>query len=454
MRFGPDALLLLSLVLGAASPAHASDDVEKAIEYAPTRQKLETFNRVRVEPRAAWTSNSSIPQLDQAQLFAKSSGDYESPTSPILFGWNAWIEAETLGSAPSLRGDVTSLWFGLAPEGSRARPRWVLGRVHPWSLSGNPELERPWGYLAQTELRSTSLGLGSGHGSDFSMQAQPELVGWIGLHYWSNTTRPRDFQWGFSVTPLTEREPLGSNSGGFRPAIPTELAWSGQRIPLTVTNASTLPDRRFILAPQVALTARLQSIEAVPFWSGWLQAARTAVTDPVWSANPVIQNNSSDLHATSSLDPTYPAYWSLSLLQIFRPTREGRLFVTTRWVADTGTFGIEGGIGGKTWSLSMQNEWAAHTQQIVSLSPTPYSEMLGQLSWVQPWGNSWATLIEARSHVFQNDLWLRTGVQLRINKGLSLDAGVDLFSGSDISYFGAWRAQDRVFMGLNWDLKS
>lgn len=439
---------------GVSSLARAEES-ETAIQYAPTRDKLEYFHRARIEPRASWTQGStSSPVLDQAQIDLKSSGNFESPTSPMTFGWSGWLETETLGAKPGIRGDVTELWLGFTPGGSKSRPRWVLGRIHPWALSQNPELDRPWGYLAQTELRSTSLSLGTAQNAEYSMQSKPDLVGWTGLHYWSNTARARDFQWGFSFTPFTEREPLGSNSGAFRPAIPTELAWEGQRIPLTVTNSSSLEARRFLVEPQVVLTARVQTIESIPFWSGWLQGGRTAVTDPVWKANPVITTSTGDLHASSSIDPNYPANWNVSLIQVFRPTREGRVFVTTRYVADNGTFGIEAGVGGATWSASFQNEWIPTNNQIVSLSPTPYSEMLAQVSWIQPWGERFATLVEARSHFLQGDLWLRTGAQFRVGKGISIDAGVDLFSGTDISYFGAWRAQDRVFVGINWDLKS
>jgi len=360
------------------------------------------------------------------------------------------FEMETRGQR-DLSLDLDRAWIEFPVFGSDAL---ALGRQHPWDHSEFSEKDRPWGILGHTQPQNLGINLGYGLNSD-SREAQPILLGWLGANYWSDRADKSWFAFGASFTPLFVPTLGSSVSLGFDRTTTTRF---GRRPPGYVAIDDTVVPLRFevdrsrvwedvLLHPQILLQARLRPTPELSTWIGYLRAPDP---DPKIDSTEYLNVAGDTIVAQAAIRPRFPQRqlvfvaqeWQLSAVKVF-----GTAFAT-----DDSKAGGELGLKFPFLSLSLGHEvtWKDLDPDF-AYRPPLYGAWLAQTELRVPFGDFW-TYFGWKHHLHLGDRWLQAGIGWGVTSHLTLDLRGDIFAGSDQSYFGEWRTNDRVGLLMRWEL--
>jgi hypothetical protein len=312
----------------------------------------------------------------------------------------------------------------------------------------NPEWQRPWGYLAQAQAQNRGLLLGAvREGEAFP---QPDLSGWLGVHYWSDPSRKSAVQWGLSASPLfvpsmgsevalSEDEDASAARFGRRP--PGAVLVNGVLLPLRyrIDDSRLIEDVLF----QPQLMAQL-AWRGGAGWEGWASVSRAPVPGAQADVSGFVNVSGSGVAAVAVVKPEFPQRVSASVFHRIPVFRGFRAFNAIQFIQG-GILGYELGLSGHGLSLSFLDERGASSE-----FDARYARMLMQAEADLRLSDSWSLLSGIKQHLQESGTWLRSRLEWKASAPLSLDVGAELFGGGDQSYFGEWRTNDRVFFGLNW----
>jgi hypothetical protein len=119
-----------------------------------------------------------------------------------------------------------------------------------------------------------------------------------------------------------------------------------------------------------------------------------------------------------------------------------------------GAIGSEWGVDSKLFAISYLHQYTpAKPVGKASYHTEAYTDHLIQFEGRIP--TSFCTIYGGtKHHIFSNGSWIRGGVRTEVSDSLNIDFGADVFTGDSNTYFGEWRSNDRVFLGINWRLGS
>ena len=427
----------------------------------PTTFADEASYQFRIEPELYDGARGTEP-LRQAIFQARL--HWQGAASPTLFarGWELALHAESeLQGRHDVSFDIDRAWIEtrLGAKDTPSAPVVVWGRVHPWNLSGHPESLRPWGYLAQDQSQNRGIILGqTEEGETFP---QPTIMGWLGVHFWSDASHRSDLEWGISATPffipslgseVALSETTDASAGRFGRRPPGFIEREGALFPLRyqIDQSRILQD--IILQPQLMAQAR--------FKNSWLSVSRAPAPDPTALTSGFLNVSSTGITAVAVVKPIFPEHWLASLSQEWLLDTQSpfrfKLFDSLQ-IRDDRQWGFEVGARSEYGSLSLANEPYSGAPQAGATSVTAgaYSEMLLQADAKLLLGvlkHPILVLGGIKTHLRQNDLWTRVQLQTGMGAHAGLDLGFDLFSGGDLSYFGEWRTNSRIFAAMRWQL--
>lgn len=412
----------------------------------------QSVSRVSVQPHAYGGPRGAEPR-QQVLLQGLQSSEKPGPGLPL---WQVRLhgEAEAVGRKDT-SFDLDRIWIQtpLSEDGAT----FVWGRVHPWDLSANPEALRPWGYLAQGQAQNRGVLLGYGWARD-RRGSQPEILGWFGAHFWSDASQSKDFQFGFSVTPLFVPN-LGSDlsltdgkpsAGRFARRPPGSVEIGNSVFPIQYAMESHLKD--ILLQPQFMAQARWRLSPAL---SGWVSLARSPSINPDFSTSEILDVRGEAPTVFARVRPDFPERWQATLTHTlalgqspWRPT----LFATLG-IVEKGSVGWESGFTSRYLELSVLNEKTQPVTGKFLTTEAPYAARLFQGEVRIP-GSALEGFLGSRVHLKGSDLWVYGGIRSRLSGEVSLDVGADVFAGSESTYFGEWRTNDRLYAVLTWGLGS
>lgn len=383
----------------------------------------------------------------------------------IATPWNIdfHFEGETLGRR-DVSLDLDRAWIDLPLEETKTSSKFTLGRIHPWDLSQHPDGHNPWGYTANGFAQNRGILLGYGYGSNLS-QPDPILLGWLGPHYWSDKSNTEMVQYGFSVTPffipsmgsditLSPKDPTRVGRFGRRP--PGTVEVDGKKYPVHFEIDKSRVWQDVIFNPQAMAQVQFNSSESKPSSQTWVSVFRAPNPEPTFTSQDFLIITPNSVEAYAKVSPKYEERLGASVTERWNlytlPMRTA--FLATLAIYDDKHWGYELATELEYLRLSLLDERAyAATSNKFQTNGSPYSDLLGQADLSVP--ISIVTLYGGiKRHLRQDDMWVRSGVRLQLMKKLSLDTGMDLFGGSDLSYFGEWRTNDRIYSTLAWEFDS
>lgn len=443
-------LMLASLLAPRASfSAPAFED-----SAAPAKSEIQ----FRLEPHLYSGTRGTEPKF---QTVAQTSLRFRSGTQDREQShWVLQLHAESeLDGRRDRSFDLDRAWYSWVSP----KMELTVGRIHPWDISGNLEANRPWGYAQQFQPQNRGILLGQGFlGSNDEVFPQPVLLGWVGLHTWSNPSRKDKFQWGASVTPF------------FVPNLGSEVSFSatedasagrfGRRPPGTIdVGGGTLLPLRYklddsrilqdvILNPQVAVQART---EITPELTGHysVQYSPSAEADPQTSG--FVSVTGSGVNAVAEVTPRFPKSVIGTMTHVWRPARfsGNTKFFLTLAGNTLGRMGLETGISFKSFTVTYLTERPQSSNGAPS-SGGSYANQLIQMDVALTASPRWGIFGGFKYDPLEGDSWIRFVSKHPISNRAQLDFGAEAFAGSDNTYFSEWRTNDRVYVAFTWRLES
>lgn len=393
----------------------------------------------------AGTSVYSAPtNVDSAAQFSLHA-DFTAGTSSGRWFLNPFAEVQA-GGKFRYSIDLPQAWWEVSPADSQSSI--VLGRVHPLQLLKSSEADRGWGLMVQTQAVSGGLNLGPRMGLAFS---EPALVGWLGAH-WMNS-RSGSFRFGVSASPVfipsmgagVDFDSSGvATSSRFARSVPAYAdLGGGTLVPIRyrIDMSSVLTD--VVLQPQLAAFFSADVTENLH--TAWI-LQRAPTPEPDLATSGYLQATPTDVYAVAQVKPGFPE--RLSLLGM-ADVSTGRglwspvFFVNARAREDRL---LDGEIGVRTQfaSLSYTDRLMAPIGGALIEGPVLLSRWL-QLDAAWPLAPRWTVYGGMKRHLSQRDLWLAAGVRTEV-AGFRATLGMDVFAGDDSSWYGEWRANDRVML--------
>jgi hypothetical protein len=377
--------------------------------------------------------------------------------------WNLemHLESETTGRR-DISLDIDRLWIAYPWNSGQ----FYFGRIHPFDVSNFFQKDDGWSLLGENQTQNRGILLGYRYQG--TSEPKPIIQGWVGIHYWSDSTRKKLFQWGASFSPLFIPS-QGSELTIYKDSSPFASRFS-RRPPSIVqlSNGATLPiyyeiDRTHLLTdvllqPQAQAQLYLKSHEENPTSETWMTLQRAPSPDPNLKSlreNVVVDGN--NVYVSALIKPEFQQMWSATLsekinlieIPIISYTYFNFLVNSTQW-------GWESGIGNKYLKVSLLNRGnhTAQSNQDYILDDANYSAWLAQLDSSITLFSNFQIYSGVKYHIVQKDFWFRFSIGTPISKQFSLQSGIDIFSGVDKSYFGEWRTNDRLFVSLIWQLEN
>ncbi len=356
------------------------------------------------------------------------------------------VEAETQGRRDVLF-DVDRAWYAINLDDDFTA---LLGRVHPYDVSHHHSRYRAWGLLASRQSQDRGLLLGSGMRAT-SLSPDPTLMGWLGFH----TRWGKLDNWGlsFSATPffipsLGPEIVFSDNApaywGRFARRVPERVRIEGQEYPVTLRVDRSQIWSDVILQPQAMGQAWWRYTKK---FKGWFTASRAPSPDASFPTDSYLKINENGVTAYALVHPKFFPRWEGTLTHEFDITDRFTLW-TSLLAASDQSHGGEAGVRLGPATFSLLHEWRPDA------ASDDYRDLLGQLDVRQELFTDFELYAGLKRHFRQNDLWARFALRLALAKETKLDIGTDIFHGSDRSYFGEWRANDRLFAALQWELGS
>lgn len=361
------------------------------------------------------------------------------------------FEMETRGQR-DLSLDLDRAWMAFPVFGADAL---AVGRQHPWDHADFFERDRPWGILAQTQPQNLGLNLGYGLSTD-SREAKPILLGWIGASYWSDREDKEWLALGASFTPIFV--PTLGSSVTLGADAPTSTTRFGRRPPGFVRIDESVVPLRFevdrsrvwqevLLRPQVLVQGRFRPVRPLSTWFGYLRAPDP---DPKIDSDEFLRVTADSVVAQAVIHPRFPQRQLVFVSQEWQ--LPGVKLFGTAYVSDDSKAGGEVGVHFPYFSASLGHatSWKEVAPDF-SYRPPLYGAWLAQTELHVPVGDFW-TYFGWKHHLHQGDRWLQAGIGWNVTSHVALDLRGDIFAGSDQSYFGEWRTNDRVGILLRWEL--
>jgi len=415
----------------------------------------DSLSHLRLDPHAYAGERGAEPST---QLVVQALERWGNATGSAP--WRIQLHAEgEISGRRDVSFDIDRAWIRLPAPWLSSSAAFYLGRIHPWDVSGSPEAERPWGLLAQSQPQNRGVLLGYGFHPE-NDSPDPILLGWVGAHYWSDTRGEDPFAFGVSATPffvpslgsevsLSKNESLSTGRFGRRP--PGTLEVNGARFPIRYDIDHSRVFEDIVLQPQVAATAYFHPVARS---ESWLTVMRGPSPDPSTDAQGFLSITPSGTQAIASVRPRFPSRFLVNLSQRFRIAEHfahSALFASVA-ASEEKKWGYELGAGNDYASVAVLNErsWTGVVSSL-QIADASFTDWLLQGDARVPLGL--VTLFTgAKTHLGQGDIWVRAGARLQVGRGASLDLGGDAFGGGDLSYFGEWRTNNRVYTVFNWEI--
>ena len=404
-----------------------------------------------VEPHGFDGPRGNEPRLQSWQGVHYQVGDAldskETDASAISIRW----ETEALGRHDSSL-DLDRAWW-------RPSSHFTLGRIHPWELTGNPEATRPWGMAANTQAQNQGIGLGTLDRHD--PFPEPVMMGWLGVHAHSDLSkiRTKEARWAFSASPLfvpslgsqvtlSPTESTSTSRFGRRP--PTSLDVSGTQLPLRyrVDTGNLFQD--ILLQPQAM--AQFATPLFSEQWQNYFSVSRSPQVNPDPTTSGFIQVGQESVYAVAVVQPSFPERWrGFWRSDLVIGSSGFSLFHSIAWSQGSGSQ-VELGGEYAHEDFSLKGSWsgAVQTVAIGANSDANYIDHLLQTEALVPVTPKLQWLSGAKVHLTQNGVWLRTSLLLHTGKKLTMSFGGEAFSGNESAYFGEWRTNDRLWVGMEW----
>jgi len=404
------------------------------------------------------------------------------------FFFAAHLQAETLGSQ-NLNGDLNRI-------GYHSKESWgevTVGRIHPWETgvqsvdpSGlplwNPSY-RAWSLHGQTQAQNLGLELGfpNLNAPPESAFRNPILAGWLGAHVWipEGPSIPIDFS--ASASPfflptigsqVRFSESQATQIGRFGRSPPNTVQVGDALLPLYYRINSENLIQEVVLQPQFMIQARVRSQNSAE--EGWLEKAqwdshfwisRAPQPDPVADAEGTIRVSESEIAAVAEVTPAFPQRWTFGLSERVRiPTwnvdlhldMNAALSSSGKNLPPGAQIGLQAQALGLNWYFSYL--YRANPSGSTSMgTPTEslFENSLFQAEIRKTFSERWHFSFGSQAHLHENSsLWLASALTYTpIASALRLQLTGDVFAGGIGSYFGEWRANDRVALvaSYNWE---
>lgn len=355
--------------------------------------------------------------------------------------------------------DLDRAWIQI-PVGEG--PMMTFGRIHPFDVSHHYEANRPWGMAAQSHAQNRGILLGSPLAGD--VFPQPVIQGWIGAHAWSDRTYKKPFQFGISATPVfipsmgssvSYGNPIETRASRFARQPPGFVEMNGKRYPVRY-DIDTSKIAHEILQPQWMGQTYYRAENAKIKWETWVTVRRAPSVDPELETKAALDLRQNTPEVAISVKPKFPQKWTTSFTQKITPvsfSKDSSLFSSVEY-QQGGKLGTEIGIDTKYFMLSHMNEYQFFKRYSpYDIEGAPYSHHLFQAEGRIP--TSFATFYGGtKYHLMTRGTWVRGGVRVPLTPSLDVDSGMDVFVGDKNTYFGDWRGNDRVYLGINWRVGS
>ncbi|MBI1860645.1 MAG: hypothetical protein HYR96_06985 [Deltaproteobacteria bacterium] len=370
--------------------------------------------------------------------------------SPWMWGYHIEIGTDLASNLHSGNHsiDLDRAWYRSPFAETNLGGEITWGRIHPWEVSLNPESLRPWGLAGslQGQNRGVSLGPVTNH-SNFP---SPTLLGWVGVHYWSDPVSSDSFQWGLSMTPITIPT-MGSSFEFGNNSSHTRFGRTGGTIQ---TESGTLPirfeadnstARNIIAQPQVMIQSYWDLNRVTLGLENWSWISNAPRPNPLLGA--VSRIDTSTGQSVAVVSPLFPRQWTVGNTTQWSPGNyRGYSFFSTLLYQDDPNWGFEVGAKNRFVRFSYLNQFGNR-----SVPESRYTGSFMQYEGQYPLGQ-FTPYWGAKHHMALKDAWFRTGVRTSIGRDTSLDVGADIFAGATGSYFSQWQDNDRIYATLTWDL--
>lgn len=388
--------------------------------------------------------------------------NWHKPQEETRYPWQVKLHGdfETLGRKDN-SVDIDRAWIQI-PVSQEAGPVLTAGRIHPFDISHHPDAKRPWGLLAQSHAQNRSVLLGNPMVE--GVFPEPTLQGWVGAHAWSDSSYSKSFQYGFSATPVfipsmgsqvDYSRPDEFRSGRFGRRPPAYVEMKGKKYPI-VYELDTSDLSSEVLQPQLMGQTYARVKHDQLSWESWVAVRRAPSIEPDLETKGVLNISDSKPHVVAKVKPHFRQKWSSSLTQRFthRKAPLQSAFISSVEIDELGAVGSEWGVDSKLFAVSYLNQYTPmKPSSDFSFKTESYTDHLVQFEGRIP--TSFCTLYGGTKHnIYSNSSWLRGGVRSAVTDSLNVDFGVDLFTGDHDTYFGEWRSNDRIYLGINWRLGS
>jgi len=412
----------------------------------------ETQLQGRVDPHFYGGDRKSVPNSQvNFQVFSHWGSSSTSSSS-----WNLVLHAEfeTLGIRDRSI-DLDRAWIQTLPKTSPFSL--IVGRIHPWDVSENPLGRDP--FSASATQHAQNRGVLLGYGWDRGKPTpSPILMGWLGVHLWSDPSGNAPWAFGFSASPLfvptlgsevsiSENGPQQVGRFGRRP--PGRALINGAEVPIrySIANYRLLED--VLLHPQFLFQSRLQTSEDSSLrWKGWLTLSRAPSPDPVIQSQGFLKVTDENLSVLALVEPSFPQQWMADFSQVLILGREldAPKIVGSIYAKENGSKGLELGLQKYLTKFSvMNNQWSGSSEdygawliRLDSEFHLPFLNLKLYGGWYQHW--------------LKKDSWMRAAISVPLSQSAQLNLGTDIFSGDPSTYFGEWRTNDRLFAVLQWEI--
>jgi hypothetical protein len=424
----------LGLLL-ATAPAFA--------EIGDILERDRSASHVRIGPNIYTGSRGTEPN---EQLVALLQQYWSNDSKRTPWEVKLHLEVECQG-ARDVSVDVDRAWLAIPVGGEpHSAPSFYLGRIHPWDLSHHPAATDPWGLLAQRSPQNRGLLLGYGYSPD-ETEANPIILGWIGAHFWS----PKGpFKYGFSFSPIfipsmgsevtvSESGPASARRFARRP--PGYIDLNGRTHPLRLAVDRSRLWQDVLLQPQLAAQGAL---EISPDLEIWATVSRAPAPDPSYTSDGYLKVSDTDIEGVATIHPLFVQRWDFSLSPRWRPGLPLNTAVVGAIFGSTDhSWGSSLGIENRFFDFSLLHEAS------VGMGGPSYSDLLAQGHGRVAIGD-FEPFAGFKTHLRTSDAWLNGGVRYAMTAKTKVELGTDVFSGGANSYFGEWRANDRVYLVVQW----
>ena len=365
---------------------------------------------------------------------------------------------------------------------SREKWGWVtLGRIHPWELTSIPThadgmsrpsaAYNPWSLNGQTQAQN--LGLELGFFAPEQAFRQPVLAGWLGIHI--DLPENADFPVSISASASPFFIPTIGGQVRFSSTESTKTGRFGRTPPASVlVGGATLPlfyrvntDRLFddiLLQPQFMVQAKYHSrTEGAARWSSHFWIERAPQPDPTASATGTIRVSESSVSAIAEITPAFPQRWTLGMTEVVRIDESDlEFFVSVNGAIGTESNSLPPGaeLGGRWGRISasllhrLSSTESGSQTDITSNPDSAYERALLQIQ-------ATAKPLETLTAALGTQLQLTSTDSVRISGQItyqvpaspwSLQLSGDLFGGSNGTWFGEWRTNDRLAFMARYSL--